>query len=110
MVKITLTSLTIMATSLGLALASNCQYQLDYCGYNLLNRGQFLAVLTQARAKGNYYDDIYNELQRSGQPTDKAHIENSLFYCANGGNGAITFLSFCGNSCSNGGSDHSDWC
>ncbi|KAF7712261.1 Uncharacterized protein PECH_003754 [Penicillium ucsense] len=86
-----------MATSLGLALASNCQYQLDYCGYNLLNRG-------------NYYDDIYNELQRSGQPTDKAHIENSLFYCANGGNGAITFLSFCGNSCSNGGSDHSDWC
>ncbi|KAF3384548.1 hypothetical protein F1880_002346 [Penicillium rolfsii] len=98
MVKFNLIPVTVMATSLAVALASNCQYSLNYCGYNLLNRG-------------NYYNDIYNELKRSGQPTDAAHIENSLFYCAGGIDvGAITFVTFCGNSCHNGGNDRTDSC
>ncbi|KAL6901480.1 hypothetical protein GGI43DRAFT_403139 [Trichoderma evansii] len=97
MVQYTLIPLAILATLSSFAAANNCKVNLDYCGATLLR-------------VGNYGEQIRGALQASGQPTDGAHIERSLFFCAGGPNGEIEFLSFCGNRCVDGGAGHDDYC
>ncbi|PYH49083.1 uncharacterized protein BP01DRAFT_388907 [Aspergillus saccharolyticus JOP 1030-1] len=96
MVKATTIALAIMATISPFAAASNCQTGLQYCGYNLLKRG-------------NYYAQIVNALEAAGYPTDSAHVENTFFQCLGGSNGDIEVLQYC-SACQDGGSNHSDSC
>ncbi|KAJ2897437.1 hypothetical protein MKZ38_004668 [Zalerion maritima] len=78
----------------GLAAADWCTNGLDYCGYNLLN-------------KGNYYQDIVDELGANGKSTAPDWISNSLFACH--GESGIDFISKC-SGCRDGGSGESDFC
>ncbi|KAJ7367138.1 hypothetical protein DFH08DRAFT_764838 [Mycena albidolilacea] len=66
-----------------------------YCGTSLLN-------------KGNYRDHIIQVLTAIGQPTDEAHIINSLFDCLSGGE--IRFISFCANGCGGTTTTNPDFC
>ncbi|KAJ4355174.1 hypothetical protein N0V85_009553 [Neurospora sp. IMI 360204] len=89
-----------MATSFGaLVSAGNCHTGLLYCGSGLLYIG-------------NYYDQIIAALSAATppQPTDSTHVHDSLFYCAGGDNGDITFQTFCAAGCKDGGSGESDYC
>ncbi|KAF2733676.1 hypothetical protein EJ04DRAFT_513050 [Polyplosphaeria fusca] len=52
----------------GVAEAHNCKQNVYYCGYNLLN-------------KGNYYETICSTLKSAGKPQDDAHINYALFVC-----------------------------
>ncbi|EOA85454.1 hypothetical protein ACJQWK_06599 [Exserohilum turcicum] len=80
----------------GLVTADCCKNGLDYCGYGLLN-------------KGNYYGEIQTALERAGLPVDPDHVRYTLFHC-----GACTdtpVVRYCGvNRCTDGGSGHSDYC
>ncbi|KAJ4413853.1 hypothetical protein N0V85_003396 [Neurospora sp. IMI 360204] len=88
---------TMAASFSALVSADNCKPSLFYCGTGLLH-------------KGNYYDQIVAALKAKGQPTDDAHIHDSLFYCTGGSNGEITYQAFCGGGCKDGGSGKSDHC
>ncbi|GAB1192431.1 hypothetical protein BDV32DRAFT_117298 [Aspergillus pseudonomiae] len=94
MVKFTLLPLVALAT---LAAANNCKTSLNYCGYNLLGIGNYAAQINEA-------------LKAAGQPTDDAHIRESLFHCNGGNNGDISWITYCGGSCQDGGSGKSDYC
>ncbi|KAF3384543.1 hypothetical protein F1880_002347 [Penicillium rolfsii] len=97
MVKFTLTALALAAASLPFSLADNCTPHIQYCGFNLLE-------------KGNYFAQINTALSAANQPTDQAHVNSGLFWCTGGPNGEITFRSFCQSGCHDGGSGYSDWC
>lgn len=96
--------------------ADSCNRGGVYCGSSLLRKGETTARqpcslqdvdmtirLTRGHL-GNYRDHIILVLQANDQPTDEAHIQNSLFDCVSDGN--INFVSFCGNGC--GGTDSTD--
>jgi hypothetical protein len=59
---------------------------------------------------GNYYSQIVDALSTSAQATDDVHVEQTLFYCVGGNNGDITFQTFCGSGCDDGGAGNSDHC
>lgn len=96
MVKFTAIAIAIMATVSPFAVADNCRAGLYYCGYNLLH-------------KGNYYSQIMDALQGAGYSTDRAHVENTLFYCVGGKNGDIRVIEYC-NQCEDGGPGRNDFC
>ncbi|KAF2680812.1 hypothetical protein K458DRAFT_457917 [Lentithecium fluviatile CBS 122367] len=74
-----------------------CTISYNYCGSDLLNIG-------------NYKGDITKALSVAGQPTDAAHIQDSLFNCY-GALGQIQFIQFCGSGkCINAGSGSDDYC
>ncbi|EAL90453.1 hypothetical protein KXW98_001969 [Aspergillus fumigatus] len=97
MVKIALLNLTLLAALAPLAAARNCKDGLNYCGWNLLNIGKYGAQVNGA-------------LTAAHQPTDDAHIRESLFHCNGGADGDISFIKYCGGGCKNGGNDRSDYC
>ncbi|KAK8054196.1 hypothetical protein PG996_013497 [Apiospora saccharicola] len=74
--------------------ADNCRTNIAYCGYNLLQRG-------------NYRAEIIASLQAAGQPVNEQHINYSLFMC--NGPDDVPFRYYCPN-CVNGGSGKSDYC
>ncbi|KAF2475005.1 uncharacterized protein BDR25DRAFT_159970, partial [Lindgomyces ingoldianus] len=79
--------------------ADNCKHGIDYCGWNLLNRGN------------TYNQRIPNELRVKNQPDDFTHVNSSLFWCVGGVNGDIEFQVYCGDgSCKDGGTNKSDYC
>ncbi|KZW00547.1 hypothetical protein EXIGLDRAFT_761631, partial [Exidia glandulosa HHB12029] len=75
--------------------AASCNQGGVYCGQSLLN-------------KGNYHDHIVQVLQANGQPTDQAHIINSIFDCLSGGE--IRFRGYCANGCGGVGTEDPDFC
>ncbi|EMR62649.1 hypothetical protein MGN70_010943 [Eutypa lata] len=85
---------TIFATA-AVVFADSCNRGGVYCGISLLN-------------KGNYRDHIIQVLLANGQPTDEAHIQNSLFDCVSDGN--INYVQYCGNGCGGTGSTDPDFC
>ncbi|KAL1870364.1 hypothetical protein Plec18167_007498 [Paecilomyces lecythidis] len=97
MVKLSVLSFAVVAVITPLAVANNCKTGLNYCGYNLLNIG-------------NYGPQVNQALEAANEPTDNGHIRESLFHCNGGENGDITFLTYCGNGCTDGGSGRSDYC
>ncbi|KAF4273564.1 hypothetical protein KXW98_003768 [Aspergillus fumigatus] len=58
----------------------------------------------------NYAAQVNGALEAAGQPTDDAHIRESLFHCNGGSNGDISFITYCGGGCTDGGSGRSDYC
>ncbi|KAJ9205078.1 hypothetical protein DTO164E3_1701 [Paecilomyces variotii] len=97
MVKIAVIPLAALAAFAPLVAANNCKTGLNYCGYNLLNIGNYGAQINEA-------------LENAHQPTDDAHIHESLFHCNGGENGDITFQTYCTSGCKDGGSGRSDYC
>ncbi|KAB8231656.1 hypothetical protein ETB97_012176 [Aspergillus alliaceus] len=97
MVKTALLPLTLLAALVPFAAARNCKTGLNYCGWNLLNIG-------------NYGAQVNGALGAAGQPTDDGHIRESLFHCNGGDNGDISFITYCGGGCRDGGNDRSDYC
>ncbi|KAF9529575.1 hypothetical protein CPB83DRAFT_852339 [Crepidotus variabilis] len=95
----TTSSVLICALMASSVIADNCKKGLYYCGSGLLN-------------KGKYYDQISAALVAAGQPTDNAHVTNSLFFCLvdKNTNGNINFTTFCANGCQDGGEGNSDYC
>lgn len=92
MVKVATFTVATLTILMPAAVAYNCQKGLNYCGYNLLNRGRhFRAMYLQ----GNYYSQIYQALVTNYQPTDAVHVNMSFFHCTGGENGEIQFLYFC---------------
>ncbi|OJJ50701.1 hypothetical protein ASPZODRAFT_55828 [Penicilliopsis zonata CBS 506.65] len=90
-------SIAFLLLAVPLSLADNCRPNIQYCGYNLLKRG-------------NYYAQINDALRDANQPTDETHVDQGLFWCTGGANGEITFISFCQSGCHDGGTGRSDWC
>ncbi|EAW13739.1 uncharacterized protein ACLA_044590 [Aspergillus clavatus NRRL 1] len=97
MVKVAILPLTLLAALAPFAAADNCKTGLNYCGYNLLNIGNYGAQVNEA-------------LVAAHQSTDDGHIRESLFQCNGGSNGDITFITYCGGGCRDGGSGRSDYC
>ncbi|XRM47638.1 hypothetical protein ABZX51_010607 [Aspergillus tubingensis] len=97
MVKTALLPLALLAVLAPFAAARNCKTGLNYCGWNLLNIGKYGAQVNGA-------------LDAAHQPTDDAHIRESLFHCNGGDNGDISFITYCGGGCKDGGKDRSDYC
>ncbi|OJK04269.1 hypothetical protein ASPACDRAFT_21780 [Aspergillus aculeatus ATCC 16872] len=98
MVQLASLTVAIIATSLApMVAARNCKTGLNYCGYNLLNIGNYAAQINQA-------------LSDAKQHIDSAHIHESIFHCNGGSNGDITWLAYCGSGCQDGGSGKSDFC
>ncbi|KAL8940230.1 MAG: hypothetical protein Q9211_002377 [Gyalolechia sp. 1 TL-2023] len=95
MVKLAVLFAVGLSALTSLVVADNCKGGLAYCGYGLLN-------------KGNYYNEIVAELQENGQGVDPKHVTESLFNC--GGSGSIRFNKYCGSGCHDGGSGNSDRC
>ncbi|KAJ7323641.1 hypothetical protein DFH08DRAFT_711762 [Mycena albidolilacea] len=87
--------LTTLASAGVLEARDSCNSGGVYCGTSLLN-------------KGNYHDHIVEVLTQNGQPTDEAHVDNSLFNCLSGGE--ISFISFCGNGCGGTTTTSPDFC
>ncbi|OAQ99021.1 hypothetical protein LLEC1_01162 [Akanthomyces lecanii] len=89
----------------------SCKKGVNFCGTSLMQNSGNSAMLTLL-APGAQRSTLAAALSAAGQPTDNAHVENSVFTCqvdiqAN----KVKFLSFCGNNatqCINGGaaSDH----
>ncbi|KAL5354949.1 hypothetical protein BJX96DRAFT_170205 [Aspergillus floccosus] len=97
MVRITSIALAALSVVAPFAAADNCKTGLNYCGYNLLNIG-------------NYAAQVNGALQAANQPTDYGHIHESLFHCNGGENGDISYITYCGGGCQDGGSGKSDYC
>ncbi|KAL8704242.1 MAG: hypothetical protein Q9201_002588 [Fulgogasparrea decipioides] len=95
MVKLAILFTAGLSALTGLVAADSCKNSLEYCGYNLLH-------------KGNYYNEIVAELQKNGQGVDPDHVSQSLFHC--GRSGWIGFNAYCSSGCHDGGDGHSDWC
>ncbi|GAP92942.1 putative conserved hypothetical protein [Rosellinia necatrix] len=94
--KATVFAFALLGALSPVAQAANCGKGYRYCGYNLLE-------------KGNYYTQIIEELEANDQPTDSNHVKQSLFNCLGGNNGDIQFLKYC-TSCHNAGSGSDDYC
>ena len=71
-----------------------CKEGLDYCGFNLLRRG-------------DYRSEIEAELKKAGLPVKEPYVVHSLFHC--GGDGWIGWKSYCG-VCMDGGTGNNDFC
>ncbi|PYI00005.1 hypothetical protein BO71DRAFT_393979 [Aspergillus ellipticus CBS 707.79] len=97
MVKTAVIPLAVVAALVPFVAANNCKTNLNYCGYNLLNIG-------------NYGSQVNGALQAANQPTDDSHIHESLLHCNGGSNGDISFESYCSGGCHDGGSGKSDSC
>lgn len=69
-----------------------------------------LEVPNETLSIGKYGAQVNGALEAAGQPTDDAHIRESLFHCNGGGNGDISFTTFCDGGCKDGGTDRSDYC
>ncbi|KAF2463783.1 uncharacterized protein BDR25DRAFT_244822 [Lindgomyces ingoldianus] len=97
--KFTVASLAIaIASFANLAVADNCTPGVRYCGFNLLQ-------------KGDYHRTIEIELIAMGEPTTEDSINNSLFLCRTRNDGAIYFMRHCNNSvCNDGGPGNNDYC
>ncbi|KAM5343983.1 hypothetical protein ACJ41O_012520 [Fusarium nematophilum] len=96
MVKLATLAVAALAVFAPIAEARNCRKGLTYCGYVLLRRG-------------NYYNQIEQELSANGKSTSSDWIKNSLFECTGGSNGDINYLRKCGD-CKDGGDKHNDYC
>ncbi|MCJ1265921.1 hypothetical protein MMC22_005803 [Lobaria immixta] len=81
MVKLAILFAAGLAGLTGFVSADSCVNNRNYCGFGLLR-------------KGNYYQNIIDELNRVRQPTDDADIQQSLFHCEE--HGDISFVTFCG--------------
>lgn len=118
MVSVSRLSLAVMATVASVATADNCNTGLRYCGAGLLSKGTSARLwqtpgmwqITDWSPIGNYLPQILDELERVGLPTDRAHIYNTIFFCAGGSNGDIRYYTFCDRGCRDGGSGHDDFC
>ncbi|OAA73673.1 hypothetical protein ISF_00574 [Cordyceps fumosorosea ARSEF 2679] len=78
--------------------ADNCKTGLYYCGYNLLSIGAYFMQIDEA-------------LERAGICTSHANVDDSLFYCVGGGNGAISHVKVCDKGkCHDGGGGNNDYC
>ncbi|KAJ6528353.1 hypothetical protein DFH09DRAFT_1036230 [Mycena vulgaris] len=86
---------TALASASVLEVRDSCNRGGVYCGTSLLN-------------KGNYRDHIIQVLEQNGQPTDEAHIDNSLFDCLSGGD--ISLRGFCANGCGGTTTKDPDFC
>jgi hypothetical protein len=53
---------------------------------------------------------VNGALEAANQPTDYGHIHESLFHCNGGENGDISYITYCGGGCKDGGSGKSDYC
>ncbi|KAJ3482040.1 hypothetical protein NLG97_g7675 [Lecanicillium saksenae] len=95
MVKITLFATT--AVMVATASARNCQSGLNYCGWNLLNIG-------------NYEPQINAALKSKGWQVNGKNIHDTLFACLGGTNGEITVLDWCSGTCADGGKHKNDFC
>jgi hypothetical protein len=69
-----------------------------------------LNVPNEALSIGKYGAQVNGALEAAGQPTDDGHIRESLFHCNGGDNGDISFITYCGGGCRDGGNDRSDYC
>lgn len=69
-----------------------------------------LHVPDEALLIGKYGAQVNGALDAAHQPTDDAHIRESLFHCNGGDNGDISFITYCGGGCKDGGKDRSDYC
>ncbi|KAF5701464.1 hypothetical protein FGLOB1_10200 [Fusarium globosum] len=97
MVKFTAALVAALAVLAPVAEAKTCKKSITYCGYILLQRG-------------NYYDQIRGALSDAGKPSNDANwINQSRFYCVGGSDGSIRYVDHC-SSCKNGGNGHSDFC
>ncbi|GAD93784.1 conserved hypothetical protein [Paecilomyces variotii No. 5] len=97
MAKLAVLAVAVISTLAPMVVADNCKTGLNYCGYNLLNIG-------------NYGPQVNQALSNANQPIDDAHIHESIFHCNGGSNGDITFLAYCSGGCQDGGSGNSDFC
>ncbi|KAK5991938.1 hypothetical protein PT974_05328 [Cladobotryum mycophilum] len=97
MVQLTTVSIVAVAIMAPFVAADNCRNGINYCGWNLLK-------------KGNYYSQIISALSNAHESTDSNHVNNELFHCDGGPQGDITVIKFCGNGCLDGGSGHDDYC
>ncbi|PHH89569.1 hypothetical protein CDD83_5760 [Cordyceps sp. RAO-2017] len=97
MVQLATLPVAVVAILIPLAAAGNCLPGRNYCGYNLLK-------------KGNYFSQIDSALEGARKPRDSAHIKNALFNCDGGAHGAIAFIKHCSSGCSDGGAGRSDYC
>ncbi|KAJ3497674.1 hypothetical protein NLG97_g1715 [Lecanicillium saksenae] len=95
MVKITLfaTAAVMVAT----ASARNCKAGINYCGWNLLNIG-------------NYQSQVDAALRQKGWQVNGKNIHDTIFSCLGGPNGEITVLDWCAGNCADGGENHDDFC
>ncbi|KAH6995007.1 hypothetical protein EDB80DRAFT_155551 [Ilyonectria destructans] len=96
MVNFIALSIAILAVIVPLAMADNCRTGVIYCGSTLQRRG-------------NYYQQIHDALEESGQVADEAHVNDSLFYCSGGSNGDIVYQTYC-DGCQDGGDGNNDYC
>ncbi|KAF7589808.1 hypothetical protein BBP40_003617 [Aspergillus hancockii] len=89
-------SLGVFALFASSAMAAYCTDHTYYCGWNLLE-------------KGDYQREINEALRGAGTdtPTDH-HVKESLFYCRDDAVNGVGFERTC-NKCNNGGSG-SDYC
>ncbi|KAL0936050.1 uncharacterized protein CTRU02_208265 [Colletotrichum truncatum] len=100
MVKISIV-LSVVAVALsGTAEARSCTKGLRYCGYNLLNIGDYREDIARVLRKSKHWSGS------SGK--QKILIDNSRFIC--GDNGAINYIDFCVGGCVDGGSGKNDFC
>ncbi|OGM40354.1 maltose permease [Aspergillus bombycis] len=106
MVQLAALSVAVLASLAPLAAAKNCKTGLNYCGFVLTSIG----LLTWFFVSGNYDSQIAVALQAANQPTDDLHFRESLFHCNGGGNGDISFSTYCDGGCQDGGSGNSDHC
>ncbi|TID22854.1 hypothetical protein E2P81_ATG01987 [Venturia nashicola] len=89
--------LTLAACALTVT-ASNCEDNFNWCGWDLLKRG-------------DYRDYIKAALTDAKKPITEHNVNNSLFKCANNGKGDASFLKICEGTCEYGGSGKSnDFC
>ncbi|KAL2827736.1 hypothetical protein BDW59DRAFT_143757 [Aspergillus cavernicola] len=97
MVKLAALAVAVISTVAPMVAADNCHTGLNYCGYNLLNIG-------------DYGSQVNGALSDASQPIDNAHIHESIFHCNGGSNGDISWLAYCEGGCLDGGSGNSDYC
>lgn len=90
MKTIVIGALFLLLSSILLVSGKNCKTGLNYCGYNLLS-------------KGNYYDQMA-AAARTGN-----RLNNKLFACLGGPRGEIKLIEDC-SRCADGGAGRSDFC
>ncbi|KAI0132097.1 hypothetical protein BJ170DRAFT_691299 [Xylariales sp. AK1849] len=93
MVQITVFALTVLASA-GIVAAKSCKSGGIYCGFSLLDRG-------------DYVTKIITNLRASNEPTDDQHIKQGLWTCLD--HGDISFKEYCSVGC-NGGDSKDDYC
>ncbi|KAI1124297.1 hypothetical protein F5Y10DRAFT_249676 [Nemania abortiva] len=93
MVQFTTFALTVLASA-GIVAAKSCHSGGIYCGFALLDRG-------------DYINKIITNLEANNEPTDDLHVQQSLWTCLD--HGDISFKEYCTLGC-NGGDDNDDYC